>query len=157
MATQKYTIHSVGQINSNEDVVTVPFVKAGADIENYTLVELTRDVNGERVATYLSDVTHDSFLVCAIEVMYDNELLREFYIGNGEYFRAIQLRKGNRFETSSFGGSPVVGQFAHFDPVTKKFVMDATPNATAKNNFAVVANVPYDWSVGAVSVRLEVL
>lgn len=159
MATQKYTTHSVGQINSSSPlVVTVPFVKASADIENYTIVELSYNGNGERVASTLADVTHDGYLASAIEVMYDNELLREFYVGNGEYFRVIKLQKGLRFESSSYSGTVAVGSFAHFDPTTKKFVIDgATQSATAKNIFQVVASVPYDWSVGAVSVRFEVV
>lgn len=157
MATQKYSSHAVGNLNSKEDVLTIPEVKAGADLDNYTLVELTHDGSGVRVATQLSDITKKSYLACAVEVLYDNEFLKEFYIGTGEFFRAIHLKAGVRFESSAYTGTPVVGQFAHFDPATKKFVVDAVKNATAVNNFLIVDIVALDYSIGVPALRLEVL
>jgi hypothetical protein len=157
MATQKGSVHAVGNLNSSQ-VVTIGEVKAGASLENYTLVELSYNGSGERVANYLSDITKTGYLACAVEVLYDSEQLKEYYIGSGEYFRTVHIQRGLRFETSSYTGTPVNGQFAHFDPATKKFVVDgAVASATAKNNFLIVDANTAEYGFGLPTVRLEAL
>lgn len=159
MATQKGSTHSVGNLNSRE-VLTVPEVKAGANLENYTLVELGY-VDGERIAQPLSDPANESFLACAVEVLYDNEMMKEFYIGQGEYLRVVHVRKGLRFETSAFtqisGTAPAKGQFASFDVAEKKFQLEVAENATAKHTFRVVEVLDGEYGFGLKAVGLEAI
>jgi hypothetical protein len=155
MAIQKLGNHEVGNLNS-KDVRTVPEVMAGADVDNYTLVELAYDGNGVRKAVPLSDATAKTgYLACAVEILYDNEPLQEFYVANGEYFRVIHLDKGVRFETSAFSGTPVLGQFAHFDPASKKFVLESAESGTAKHTFQIADILTGEYGFGKDMVRLE--
>lgn len=159
MATQKGSTHSVGNVNSRE-LLTVPEVKAGANIENYTLVELGF-VGGERIAQPLSDPANESYLACAVEVLYDNEMMKEFYIGQGEYLRVAHVRKGLRFETSAFvpisGTAPADGQFASYDVAEDKFKLELAENGTAKHTFRVVDVLDGEYGFGLKAVRLEVI
>lgn len=157
MATQKGSVHAVGNLNSKE-VRTIPEVKASADVENYTLVELSYNGSGERVATTLTDNTKDGFLACAVEILYDNEAMKEFYVKAGEFFRIVHLLKGLRFETSAYTGTPVLGQYVSFDTTAKKFKVDgATASATAKNTFQIVDINTAEFGFGVPTIRLEVL
>lgn len=156
MAIEKFGTHAVGNLNSRH-TVTIPEIKAGENIENYTLVELAYDGSGKRVAKELTDNTKTGYLACAVEILYDNEPMKEFYVGNGEYFRVVHLEKGLRFETSAYSGTAVKGQFAHYDPATKKFVVDVTESATAKNTFLIADVNTAEYGFGLPTVRLEVL
>ena len=155
MATQKNSVHAVGNLNSKH-VVTIPEVKAGADIENYTLVELNY-VDGERIASPLTDATKEGFLACAVEVLYDGEAMREFYVGKDEFFRVVHLEKGVRFETSAFSGTPALGKYATYEPASDKFVFSDTVNSTVKKNFQVVDILANEYGFGLPMVRLETL
>lgn len=162
MATQKGSVHSVGNLNS-KDIRTIPEVVANGDIENYTLGELSF-VGGVRKVTPLSDATKEGVLVCAVEVLYDNEQLKEFYVGTGEYTRVIKLEDGVRFDTSAYSldagiTAPAVGQVAEFDTASEKFVLKtalntATPTANA---FEVVDVNSGEYGFGLPTVRLEVI
>ena len=160
MATQKNSVHAVGNLNSSL-VRTIPEIKAGENLENYSLVKLAHNANGERIATYLADATKKGVLAAAVEVMYDGEAVSEFYIGNGEYFRAVQPDKGVRFETSNYnqiaGTAPAVGQFASFDATAKKFKLEAVESATAAQTFEVVDVLNGEYGFGLPMVRLEVI
>lgn len=160
MATQKNSVHAVGNLNSSL-VRTIPEIKAGEALENYSLVKLAHNGNGERIATYLADATKKGVLVAAVEVMYDGESMQEFYVGNGEYFRPVHLDKGVRFETSLFnqivGTDPAVGQYASWDATAKKFKLEATESATAAQTFEVVAVLTGEYGFGQNAVRLEVI
>lgn len=156
MAIEKFGNHEVGNLNSRQ-VVTVPEIKAGENIENYTLVDLAFDANGDRIATSLSDNTKYGYLACAVEILYDNEPMKEFYIGKDEYFRIVELKSGLRFETSAFSGTGAKGKFAHFDATAKKFVIDDAEDALALNTFQVVDVLNGEYGFGKAMVRLEVL
>lgn len=154
MATQKYSVHSVGNLNSR-DVRTIPEVMAGENLENYTLGELYYDSGIRKVKT-LTDATKESVLICAVEVLYDGEALKEYYPATSEYIRVIHNDKGVRFETSSYTGTPTIGQFASWDSATKKFKMEAVESATAKNTFTVVDILSGEYGFGLPMVRLEI-
>ncbi|MGG0308440.1 hypothetical protein ABEY43_06500 [Priestia megaterium] len=159
MATQKKSVHSVGNINSS-DIRTIPEVFAGADLENYSLVELAY-VGDKRTASYLNSGSV-AYLLCAVEVMYDNELFTEFYVGAGEGGRVIHLDKGVRFETTNFaqisGTAPARGQYAEWDKTAKKFKLLAAPSGTAPAGavFKVVNVGTSAYGFGAPMVRFEV-
>jgi hypothetical protein len=159
MAIEKFGTHAVGNLNSSH-VVTIPEVQAKVAIENYSLVELAFE-GGVRKASPLSDATKAGFLACAVEILYDNEPIKEFYVGAGEYFRTAQAEKGLRFETSHFnqivGTAPAVGQFASWDATAKKFKLEATANATASQTFSVVDVLDGEYGFGLPMVRLEVI
>lgn len=159
--------HTVGNINSSSLYVKdIPNgVKFKADTDNFTLVELSFE-DGERVASALSAVTKQGYLVASPERRYLDEDINAFYVGAGERGRVIHLDKGIRFETSAYtlndGVDELeVGLSAHFDPTTKKFIIhDGTHAsfATAVNQFVVVtgqADVRY--TLGQAMVRLEVV
>lgn len=160
MATQKDTLHSVGNLNSFH-VVTIPEVFAGENLENYSLVELNYDAEGNRKATYLN-TADKGYLVCAVEVMYDNEEMTEFYVGSGEGIRVINLEEGVRFETTNFeqisGTAPARNQFAEWDATAKKFQLLSAPSGTAPAGlvFKVVDVVASQYGFGELMCRLEV-
>lgn len=161
MATQKNTLHSVGNLNSFH-VVTIPEVFAGEDLENYSLVELSYNVDGTREAKYLNNGT-EAYLLAAVEVMYDGEQFTEFYVGEGEGVRVVHLEKGLRFETSNYvqisGTAPAKGQYAEWDKTAKKFQLMASPSGSAPAGkvFQVVDVNSLEYTLGATTVRLEVL
>lgn len=159
---QHGTTHAVGSLNSRS-VRTLPEVKANANIDNFTLAELSHDANGVRLAVPLSDKTKESVLIASVETMYDmvNDNITEFFNGAGEFVRAVVLEKGLRFETSAFvqisGTAPANGQFGAWDATAKKFQLSATVDATAMNTFRVVDVNELDYTLGAKCVRLEVI
>lgn len=159
MATVKNSKHAVGNLNSS-DVLTIPEVFAGEDLENYSLVELAYD-GDVRKATYLN-TGDEAYLLCAVEVMYDGEMLIEFYPANGEGVRVVHLKQGLRFETSNFeaisGTAPARGQYAEWDATAKKFQLLATPSglAPAGKVFKVVNVGTGEFGFGVPLVRLEV-
>ncbi len=159
MAIDKTKVHSVGNINSRH-IVTIPEVFAGEDLENYSLVELSYDGN-KRKATYL-DTGDDAYLLCAVEVMYDNESYKDFYVGKDEGCRVIHLEKGVRFETTNFeqisGVAPARGQYAEWDATAKKFQLMSAPSGTAPADkvFEVVNVSTGEYGFGALMVRLQV-
>lgn len=159
MATLKGSTHAVGNLNSRQ-VRTIPEVVAGADIDNYTLVEIAYS-SGVRTATQLTPNTDKGYLLCSDEVRYDGEMYKEFYNGQGEQVRVIHLEKGLRFDTSAFvkisGVEPAVGQFASWDATAKKFQLEATESAGALNTFMVVDVNAGEYTLGSQTVRLEVL
>lgn len=159
--------HTVGNINSSSLYVKdIPNgVKFKADADNFTLVELAFE-NGERVASPLSAVTKQGYLVASPERRYLDEDIDAFYVGAGEYGRIIHLDKGIRFETSAFTLNTgvtelAVGLSAHFDPTSKKFIVhDGTHAdfATAVNQFVVVAGQEdVRYTLGQPLVKLEVV
>lgn len=165
--TEKGT-HSVGNL-SNLKIKTVNFgaVVTGADIDQFTLVELGFNEDGERTATQLSAIANKAYLIASPESRYMGEELVDFYNAVGERARIVILEPGyTRFDTSAFtlntGVTEVAaGQVAHFDPATKKFIISAvgTPHvdyAGSSAQFVVVSNEDdMEYSLGAATVRLE--
>jgi hypothetical protein len=160
--------HSVGTINSWKvrDIANGAIV-ASTPIDNYTIVELDFDTEGNRIAKQLSDVTKKQYLIASPERRYLGEDITEFYNGIGEKARIIVLDEGVRFETSAFSLNAGVtevekGNVAHFDPTSKKFIISkaSSPHASYSNastKFTVVGDIE-DTAGNFIleTVRLEV-
>lgn len=154
--------HDVGNLNKGK----VETISHGAvlleDVDNFHLVELGFNAEGERTAKYLTDETKQGYLIASPEERYMNEPLTSFYNGTGERGRIVILKEGLRFDTSAFeldtvGGVTALseGQFASYDPATKKFKVTTAESITAKNTFLVVGE-GHSLS-GKDLVRLEVI
>jgi hypothetical protein len=141
-------------------------VVEGADIDNFTLVELGFNAEGERTCKQLTAVDKKSYLIATPEARYMGEELVDFYNAVGEYARIVYLDEGLRFDTSAFQLNAGIteiqnGLVAHFNPATKKFLIhDGThaDYANAKAKFLVVSNEEdLEYTCGKPLVRLEVL
>ncbi len=182
MATEKlnqynqYTPHAVGNLNSWKVRTLNHGAKLTEDVDNFTLVELGFDAEGQRTASQLAAVSNKGYLIAAPERRYMNEKIDEFFNGQGELSRIVYLDEGLRFETSAFelntdgttnGGSTIssvqAGQVAHFNPATKKFMISdsaspATDYGNATDQFVVVGNEDdMEYTLGQSMVQLEVL
>lgn len=157
--------HSVGNLNSLKvKTVANGATVAGAAIDNFTLGSLGFDAEGNRTVTQLAAVADKAVLVAAPETRYLGESMADFYNAVGEKVRCVILEAGyTRFDTSAYTatGDPANGDFAHFDPATKKFLVhDGThlDYAGASAKFLVVnfeGNIEY--TTGQKMVRLEVI
>lgn len=154
--------HAVGNLNSLKVKTVANGAICQGDIDNFTLVELGFNTDGERIAKQLSAVENKAYLIATPETRYMGELMGDFFNGDGERARIVILEEGyTRFDTSAFTGEPTNGKFAHFDPATKKFLIhdgthDDYANASAK--FLVVNNEDeLDYTFGQPMVRLEVI
>jgi hypothetical protein len=160
--------HATGNLNSLK-VKTVAHgaLVEGADVDNFTLVELGFNAEGERTAKQLSDVTKKSYLIASPETRYLGEAVVDFYNGVGERARIVLLEAGyTRFDSSAFALDATVtavekGKVAHFDPASKKFLIhDGThvDYATASAKFLVVSNEDdLEYTQGQPLVRFEVI
>lgn len=154
--------HAVGNLNSLK-VRTLAHgaIVDGADIDNFTLVELGFNADGERICKQLSAVDKKSYLIATPEARYMGEELVDFYNAVGEYARIVYLDEGLRFETSAYSGEPENGKVAHFDPSTKKFIIHDGSHAdyvNAKAKFLVVSSEEdLAYTNGQPLVRLEVI
>jgi hypothetical protein len=160
--------HEVGNLNS----MKVRTLNHGAlvntaDIDNFTIVELGFDADGERICKQLSAVANKSYLIASPEARYMGEEFVDFYNAVGERARIVFLDTGLRFDTSAYsknsGVTDIVnGLVAHFDPATKKYIVStsASPHAsysTASAKFLVVASEgDADYTLGKATIKLEV-
>lgn len=160
-AFNNYTPHTVGNINSWKIRTLNHGAKVTEDIDNFLLVELGFDAEGQRTASPLSAVNKKGYLIASPERRYMDEKMDQFFNGEGELARVIYLDEGLRFETSAFTGEVGNGKSAHFDPETKKFLVHDGSHedfANATDKFVVVGDeddVDYRFEVPV--VRLEVL
>lgn len=157
----KYEKRTTGNINSWK-VRTLPHgAKCTEDIDNFVIVELGFNEEGQRTASYLTDVTKKGYLIASPERRYMGENIDEFYNGEGEMARIIFLDEGVRFQTSAYTGEPEAGKFAHFDPTTKKFLIhDGTHEDfdRAVDKFLVVEyEDDNEYTLGSPLVKLEVM
>jgi len=160
-------VHAVGNLNS----IKVKTVTNGAlyteDVDNFTVIELGFNEDGERTAKQLSDKANKGYLAAGVERRYLNENLSAFYNGKGERHRVVIFEEGyTRFDTSAFdlneGVSEIKkGMVAHFDVAKKKFIISSAdaPHADyagSRNKFLVVANeADTAYTLGQPTVRLE--
>ncbi len=162
-ALQEVGKHAVGNLNSLKvKTVANGALIEGADVDNFTLVELSFNADGERVAKQLSAVNKKSYLIAAPETRYLGEAIADFYNAVGDRARIVVLEPAyTRFETSAFTGTPENGKVAHFDPATKKFLIHDGSHAdyaTASAKFLVVNNEEdMEYTLGAATVRFEVI
>lgn len=161
--------HAVGNLNNwNIDVVPYGAIVTGADIDNFTICELSFDADGERTVAQLSVKTNKAYLVAAPERRYEDIAnLADFYNEVGERARIVILNPNQtRFETSAFTKNAglvdiINGNVAHFDVATKKFIVSAVGTAhldyaTSTTQFVVVANpTETDAISGQPLIRLE--
>lgn len=175
--TQKVLIingtHAVGNLNNNGDSKTVNggAKVIGADVDNFTLVELGFASDGTRTCKQLSDKANKGYLIASPEFRALGEPMTQFYNAIDDMARIVVLEEGyTRFDTSAFSFNTGVtalanGQVAHFDVTTKKFIVSAsgTPHADyagSKAKFVVVGNESdgaYVYTCGLPTVRLEVV
>lgn len=161
--------HEVGNLN-NISVKTVNHgaIIVNADVDNFTLVELGFDANGERTAKQLAAKGNKAYLVASPEARYMGEELVDFYNAVGERARIVVLEPAyTRFDTSAFtlnaGVSAVAnGLVAHFDVTTKKYILSSAgaahaDYATSSAQFVVVSDEDdMEYSLGKATVKLEV-
>lgn len=154
------TSMKIRTLNHGALVITAP-------IDNFTIVELGFNAEGERTCKQLSDVTKKSYLIASPENRMMNEELVDFYNEVGERARIVFLDEGVRFDTSAFEKNTGVttiknGQVAHFDVAKKKFLIQEAASpvaayATATKKFLVVLNEDdLEYTAGKILVRLEV-
>lgn len=161
-------LHVVGNVTSSHDYLQdIPHgAIMTADTDNFTLVELGFNSDGERTATPLSDPTKKGYLVASPERRYLGENLGEFYNGKDERGRILIQKEGVRFEASNFDATAVssagikAGQVAHYDTTTKKYVIsDGThaDYAAAGNKYTVVSSESdLRYTLGQAMVRFEI-
>lgn len=161
--------HSVGNLNSLKiKTVAQGALVTDADIDNFLLVELGFNEDGERTCKVLSDSTKKSYLIASPEIRYMGEEINDFYNAVGERARIVILEPGyTRFESSAFDATGVSntvanGQVAYFDTTAKKFkILPANTAdetyAAAKAKFLVVASEDdVEYTLGFPTVRFEV-
>lgn len=156
--------HSVGNLTSIQVKTVAHGAKViEAPIDNFTLVELGFDAQGERTAKQLSDKGNKSYLIASPEARNLGEQLSDFYNEVGELVRIVVLEPNyTRFDTSAFTLNSAVdtvaaGQVAHFDVTTKKFIVSKSESAhadyaTSSAQFVVVLEDELDEQA---TIRLE--
>ena len=162
--------HTVGNLNSLKiKTVANGALVEGADVDNFTLVELGFNVDGERTAKQLSAKAKKAYLIASPEVRYLGEELGEFYNAVGERARIVILEPAyTRFDVSAYtlntGVTEITkGQVAHFDVATKKYIIsnvgaEHADFAGSSAQFLVVSNEDdITYTLGAPTVRLEVI
>ena len=163
-------LRTVGNLNSLKiKTVAHGAVIVGADVDNFTIVELGFNAAGERTAKQLAAKANKGYLIASPETRYLGEELGEFYNAVGERARIVILEAGyTRFDTSAFTKNTGVteiaaGQVAHFDVATKKFIVSAAGSAHAdyagsSAQFLVVSNEDdIEYTLGQPTIRLEVI
>lgn len=165
--TEKGT-HAVGNLNDiNIKTLNHGAIIEGADVDNFTVVELGFNAEGERTAKQLSAKAKKGYLVATPEARFLGEAMGDFYNEVGEAARIVFFTDGFHFDTSAFtlnDGVTVVagGQVAHFDVTTKKFIISTATSAHADyagshNQFVVVGGEDaIEYTLGQPTVRLEV-
>ncbi|BDR74184.1 hypothetical protein K144316041_p20230 (plasmid) [Clostridium tetani] len=166
---RKYN-HEVGNLCSWK-IRVLPYGALVVDkpIDNFTLVELGFDENGERICKQLSDVKRKGYLIASPERRYlESESMTSFFNDVEERVRIVFLDEGIRFDTSAFELNEGVkelknGLVAHFDPTKKKFIISNGTSAhadytTARDKFWVVSDEDnMEYLCGKETVRLEVM
>ena len=148
-------LHNVGSLNNwGHDVINQGAKIAGANIDNWCLVTLGFDENGERIATALANTTDATPYIVATpeDYMKEYETISSFFNAVDERARIVKLETGRRFECSNvsfedadLGTNPLKnGQLVHYDATTKKFVISnktalgGEGYATAGNKYVLV-------------------
>lgn len=162
-ALTKKGTHEIGNLNSIKiKTLAHGAIVEGADIDNFLMVELGFNSDGERTCKHLTAATKKGYLIASPEVRNMGEDLVDFYNGVGEHVRIVIPEEGyTRFDTSAFTGTPANGKFAHYDVATKKYLIHDGAHAdyaTAVNKFLVVNNEDdIEYTNGKALVRLEVI
>lgn len=165
--TEKH-LHTVGNLNSLKVKTVANGAKLTEDVDNFMLVELGFDADGQRTAKLLTDKAKQAYLIASVERLYLGEELSEFYNGKDEFARIVIMEPlYTRFDVSAFKLNTGVteiknGQVAHFDIATKTYIISDAGSAHAdyagsKAKFVVVSNEDdLQYTSGQAMVRLEV-
>lgn len=162
--------HEVGNLSSLKiKTVAHGAVIVGADVDNFTLVELSGfNADGRRTAKQLSAKANKAYLIAAPETRYLGEEMVDYYNAVGDDARIVILEPlYTRYDTSAYtlntGVTEIAqGQVAHFDVATKKYIISAAgaPHADyagSSAQFLVVSNEEdIEYTLGKATVRLEV-
>ena len=102
-AMQEVGNHETGNLNS----IKIETVAHGAllteDVDNFTVVELGFNEEGERTARQLRDVATKSYLIATPEERYVGESILDFFNAAGERGRIVVFKPNyTRFDTSAF-------------------------------------------------------
>lgn len=168
--------HEIGSINTKWTKHMTNGAIADGNMENYTLAEILW-TDGELHCVQLTDATKKGYLVTTVEEdqLMEGEEYLDFYNATDEIIRLtdVDVQKNSRFETSIFelnadglanGGTTVtaaaVGDVAHFNPTTKKYMISlasaaATAYGTAVNKFEVVGlDTDFGYPLDKTTIRL---
>jgi hypothetical protein len=172
--------HEVGNLNSwNVKVLPYGAIVTTAAVDNFTLVELGFNSDGERTCKQLAAKGNKAYLVAAPEERFvEGEQMVDFYNAVDDRARVVIMEPYyTRFDTSAFAldegdaeASPARaevttianGQVAHFDVTSKKFIISAaaTPHpdyAGSSAQFIVVSDeTDMAYLCGKATIRLEV-
>lgn len=160
--------HEVGTLLSSQ-IRTVPQgAIATVATDNYTIVELGFDKEGNRTFKPLSDKTKKGHLLAAVEVLNLGESMSNFFVDVDESARVVIQDEGIQIETSAFEldstvSAIEVGLVGHYDVTKKKVVLskvgaEHADYATAGNKYLVVGDESHveRW-LGKPTIKLEVL
>lgn len=140
--------HAVGNINTWEIETFANGAICEENIDNFTLVEVGYNEEGEATCKQLADVANRGLLICSPETRhFEFEEMCDFFNGKDERARLTYLTEGKRFQTSAYAKNAGVtevkaGMVAHFDPITKKYIVSKADSphadyAKAGNKFVV--------------------
>lgn len=150
--SKKRKKHTVGQVNSYNFDTVINGAICEEDLDNFTMGELfyeeVEGVQELKVKKATDDCkAHDAVLLVTPEerVAKDGiqELLSDFYNGEGERATCAILAPNFTFETSAIDASgvsdtPKVGQYATWDNTAGKFKLKADTDDTEVKLFRVV-------------------
>lgn len=157
MKNLRKNLHNVGSLNNwHKDVLNQGAKVAGANIDNFELVELRFNAAGERECISLADNGNTGHLIASPEeYMSQYETISSFFNGVGEMARIVYLESGVRFECSNVSfhqeqnnaphpGHPLKnGQVAHYDSVSKKFIISNDNGGGQHGGYAGAVNKFY--------------
>lgn len=129
--------HAVGNINSWEIETFANGAICETDIDNFTLVEVGYNADGEATCKQVSAKEKRGLLICSPETRhFEFEEMCDFFNGKDERGRISYLTEGKRFQTSAYekntGTTEIkAGMLAHFDVTKKKFIISKPDSAHA--------------------------
>lgn len=132
------------------------------EVENYTLVELAFNANGERTAKNATAGASKLLLAASVEQRFQNEPLDAFYNASGERGRIVYLTEGLLFDTGAFTkdaaitGAIEAGNVAHWDVATKKFIVHKGAHANYSAAKVKVIVLGTNTDLGKEVIRVEV-
>ena len=132
------------------------------EVENFTLVELGFNTDGERTAKNATAGATKLYLAASVEQRFMNEPLDAFYNASGERGRIVYLTEGLIFDTTAFTkdaaitGEIEAGNVAHWDVATKKFIVHKGAHASYANAKVKVIILGTNTDLGKAAIRVEV-
>lgn len=160
--------HAVGTLNNwSKDLVNLGAVVDEDTMDNWEVVELGFDANGERICKSLTDESKKGYLIASVEdYMGEYETMSNFYNVRGERARIVAQPVNNRFETSKFKLADLTkqvknGQHVHYNITDKVFLIsngaaDDAGYAGAGNKYVVVDAVGNSLC-GQQTIRFEIV